>query len=266
MVGIYKITNPKGKIYIGQSKNINNRFDSYKKLYHCSQQRKLYNSLKKYGPENHKFEIIKECNIQDLNKFEIEYILYYNTVNDGLNLTFGGEGGARGEEIEELRRINSMKPILQYDLKGYFIKEYKGAPEAIKEIGKGNPNNINDCARGKYKSAYGYQWLYKNGSILSQIPPYKVKKTGSKWTNERRIKTINSRKNEKRSEEYSKKISKLKEKPIYQYDLRGDLICIFPSFQSFNGSKIIGTSKLRKILNKNIYYKGFKYFNSKINE
>ena len=32
MVGIYKITNPKGQAYIGLSKNIEKRFQSHKKL------------------------------------------------------------------------------------------------------------------------------------------------------------------------------------------------------------------------------------------
>ena len=37
-IGIYKITNPKNKIYIGKSKNIEKRFESYKKIQHCKQQ------------------------------------------------------------------------------------------------------------------------------------------------------------------------------------------------------------------------------------
>ena len=41
MVGIYKITNPSGKIYIGQSVNIDNRISSYKNL-KCKNQTKLY--------------------------------------------------------------------------------------------------------------------------------------------------------------------------------------------------------------------------------
>ena len=49
MQGIYKITNPKGKIYIGQSVNIEKRFSSYKSIRNCHYQIKLFNSLKKYG-------------------------------------------------------------------------------------------------------------------------------------------------------------------------------------------------------------------------
>jgi group I intron endonuclease len=79
IIGIYKITSPSGKIYIGQSINIlktwkhryNNLNDRLKK------QPKIYNSLLKYGPEAHKFEIIEECLIEELDNKESYYKLLY---------------------------------------------------------------------------------------------------------------------------------------------------------------------------------------------
>jgi hypothetical protein len=71
-IGIYKITNPKGKIYVGQSINIEDRWKMYKRL-KCKKQPKLYNSLKKHGPENHLFEIIEECTLEQLTLKEINY-------------------------------------------------------------------------------------------------------------------------------------------------------------------------------------------------
>jgi len=67
MIGIYKITSPTNKIYIGQSTNITDRWKRYYKLNHCRNQIKLYNSLKKHGFKNHIFEIIEECNWEELN-------------------------------------------------------------------------------------------------------------------------------------------------------------------------------------------------------
>lgn len=58
--GIYKITSPSGRIYIGQSEDINRRFHQYKKL-NCKKQWLLYKSFVKYGVDNHIFEIIVEC-------------------------------------------------------------------------------------------------------------------------------------------------------------------------------------------------------------
>ena len=66
MVGIYKITSPSNKVYIGQSIDIEKRFSYYKRL-SCKQQSKVYNSILKYGYENHVFEINKTTLIQKLN-------------------------------------------------------------------------------------------------------------------------------------------------------------------------------------------------------
>lgn len=88
MIGIYKITNPKGKIYIGQSINIENRFKVYKR-YNCKGQSKIYESLKKYKHSNHLFEIVIECNIDQLNELERYYQEYYNVLSkNGLNCQY----------------------------------------------------------------------------------------------------------------------------------------------------------------------------------
>lgn len=87
MIGIYKITSPIGKVYIGQSKKIEQRFKYYKTL-NCKSQHKLYNSLKKYGVDKHKFEVIIECEAGELNEFERYYQDVYSVIGrGGLNIT-----------------------------------------------------------------------------------------------------------------------------------------------------------------------------------
>lgn len=90
-IGIYKITNPKGNIYIGQSKDILKRIYFYKKG-KCKSQAKLFHSLLKYGFDNHLIEIIEECPLEMLNEREIYWIKFYNSFNTehGLNLQSGG--------------------------------------------------------------------------------------------------------------------------------------------------------------------------------
>ena len=96
--GIYKITNPKGAIYIGQSKNVNERLTRYKKLQCCKSQHLLYRSFLKYGINNHSFEIlvIGEYTKDELNKLENGFILKFNSFRQnnklGMNLTSGGNG------------------------------------------------------------------------------------------------------------------------------------------------------------------------------
>lgn len=81
-VGIYKITNPKGKVYIGQSMNIERRFRGYKKLTNCKGQTKLYHSLIKYGTINHTYEIIELCNVEMLNERERYWQEFFNSIKD----------------------------------------------------------------------------------------------------------------------------------------------------------------------------------------
>lgn len=87
MIGIYKITNPKGKIYIGQSINIKRRFKDYKNSLKKSQ-RKIYNSFKKYGYDNHTFEIIEKCLESELNDRERYYQGFFNCIDEGLNCRY----------------------------------------------------------------------------------------------------------------------------------------------------------------------------------
>lgn len=59
IIGIYKITSPTNKVYIGQSININRRFKEYLNILKSKGQTKLYHSFNKYKIENHTFEILE---------------------------------------------------------------------------------------------------------------------------------------------------------------------------------------------------------------
>ena len=84
MIGIYKITSPTGKIYIGQSVDIERRKSEHNKFCHSG---KLRNSFKKHGFENHKFEIKEECSIELLNERERYWQDFYDVLGpNGLNL------------------------------------------------------------------------------------------------------------------------------------------------------------------------------------
>lgn len=90
LIGIYKITSPVGKVYIGQSIDIYKRWGDYQQL-HCIGQRKLYFSLKKYGVESHVFDIITTCNENQLCELERYYQEVYScTGRGGLNLILTG--------------------------------------------------------------------------------------------------------------------------------------------------------------------------------
>ena len=92
---IYKITNKKnGLIYIGCTINsLEQRFSEH--LYRCFKTdytSKLYNSIKQYGVDNFQIELIEECNLGVIYETEKKYVKQYDSYNNGLNSTFGGEG------------------------------------------------------------------------------------------------------------------------------------------------------------------------------
>ncbi len=54
-----------------------------------------------------------------------------------------------------------VKPVLQYDLDGNFIKEFGSQTEAQYIMGKPSSDGVGACCRGNQKSAYGFKWKYK---------------------------------------------------------------------------------------------------------
>lgn len=120
-IGIYKITSPSKRIYIGQSINILGRFDRYKKA-DCKKQIRLHRSLLKHGAEKHKFEILCECKREELNDLEIYYIDLYQSFNHnfGLNLREGGRQAKPSEETKEKMRL---KLIERHKHNKYIVSE-----------------------------------------------------------------------------------------------------------------------------------------------
>jgi len=64
-------------------------------------------------------------------------------------------------EMYENNSKAHCRPVLQYDLKGNFIKEWKSLTDA-NTILNINKSNICSCCNGKYRQSGGYIWRYKN--------------------------------------------------------------------------------------------------------
>jgi len=103
MIGIYKIENPNGNVYIGQTVDYEKRISAYSRN-NCKDQRALYNSLIKYGFENHKVELIKECSIAELSDYERFYQEAYNSVEDGLNCVYVTSSDKTGRVSDDTKR------------------------------------------------------------------------------------------------------------------------------------------------------------------
>ncbi len=104
MIGIYKIISPSGRVYIGQSSNIQKRFSGYRRMKSVDQSR-LHASFLKYGIDNHVFEIIEECEFLDLNKRERFYQDMYEVLGPmGLNCVLTPTDVLPEVKSEETRR------------------------------------------------------------------------------------------------------------------------------------------------------------------
>jgi len=199
MIGIYKITNPKNKIYIGQTINFERRVYQYK-MFNCKEQPKLYNSLKKYGFDNHKIELIYQCDEIDLTFWERYYQELYKTIeNDNLNCFLVTTKDKTGRHSEETKRKMSESAKgkkktaehiakLPQNQKGYKGKksseetklkqslnngkarkvyQYTKDSEFIKEWRNVTEaekaysiNNVSGVALGKLKTCGGFKWSY----------------------------------------------------------------------------------------------------------
>ena len=109
--GIYKITSPSGRVYIGESKDIHKRWKCYKKLKQTKSQPRLYHSILKYGHEEHIFEIIEECDFDDLKCRERHWQDFYDVLNGGLNCKLTNCGEVKQVYSQEMleRMSNSQK-------------------------------------------------------------------------------------------------------------------------------------------------------------
>lgn len=104
-VGIYVITSPASKIYVGQSWTVLDRQEDYR-CHDCKSQRKLYNSLKAYGWSAHKFEAVldftPDVTQEELDWWEQMMIDYHRREGDELlNIREAGSVGKMAEETKE---------------------------------------------------------------------------------------------------------------------------------------------------------------------
>jgi group I intron endonuclease len=107
IIGIYSIVSPSGKVYVGQSVNIKKRWADYRGLWNCSEQFKLYNSLKKYGHENHVFTILEVCDRESIDEREVFCMQKFDCLNKSVGLNIRGGGGNKIHSEETRLKISA---------------------------------------------------------------------------------------------------------------------------------------------------------------
>lgn len=188
MIGIYKITSPSGKVYIGQSVDIKKRWEIHRRLYDLKDYTKLKRSLAKYGVEAHQFDIIEECIKEQLNEREMYWGECYDTLGpNGLNLKLGNAKGKTSEETKEkIRKANTGK---------------KRTEEQVNKLRIPRTEEFKLSLRGKKKPP-----RTKEHSLNLSLS---LKGNG---------------KGKPKPEGFGEMISKVRSKPVIQYTLEGEFI------------------------------------------
>jgi group I intron endonuclease len=133
MIGIYKITSPSKRTYIGQSIDIENRWIKYKNINNSKVQQKLYRSFIKYGIDNHIFEILEECPTDELDNTEIKWINHFKTNKTGLNILEGGGNSRKGvKHTNETKQKMSDSHLGKQDTEQTKNKKSQSAKGKIK--------------------------------------------------------------------------------------------------------------------------------------
>lgn len=116
MVGIYSITSPIGKVYVGQSWNIKKRHYYYTNAHNCREQVGLSRSIAKHGWNNHNVKVLAELpediTQKALDEHEIFCIDQFRAANIAmLNMKDGGSHGRQSaESIRKTQEARKKQP------------------------------------------------------------------------------------------------------------------------------------------------------------
>lgn len=212
---IYKTTFPNGKIYIGQSIYNNEKY--------FGSGVKCFDALKKFGKENCKKEILRECKTQkQLDFFEMFYIKKFNStdINIGYNILPGTSNEfAQGSPM----LIESCRNKLKNTIKNRTLEDRKRISKnisiAVRNFYKKNPNKVLKGIRngmfGKTHSLEFKELISKKTKLFFDKNP-QVKKELS----ENSLKMWKDFKENGRAEEIIKKRSESKKRSILQLNLK----------------------------------------------
>lgn len=158
MVGIYRFYNViTGKSYIGQSIEIERRKHEHElcafrgnektnKQYNCS----FYQALREYGIDSFEFSILEICEEQELNEREIYWVSYYDSCNNGYNMTYGGDRPFKEQDGEKHHNHKLTEKQV------YEIRERYNNHEYVYDVYEDYKEIINKT--GFHKVWNGYTW------------------------------------------------------------------------------------------------------------
>lgn len=124
---IYKITNPNGRQYVGKTYDLRKRINAHK----CASKKHtgiiLLNSIKKYGWDAHKLEVIEEVADELMDEREMFWIselkTYCYDYPGQMNMTKGGEGH-RSTWMHDVERRKKASEKFSGEGNGFYGKKH----------------------------------------------------------------------------------------------------------------------------------------------
>lgn len=196
-IGVYLIRNPKKRVYVGKSINVERRLKQYAKA-DCKSQPKIFRSILKYGWENHEVSTII-CKEENLDECEKYFISWHKTIKYGLNCLPGGVGGKRFTEDQRRRLSESRKGLFCGEKNPMWGKKWS---QASKDSRK--------------------KWLDANKEEIREKS--RKSSSGRVYNEESRNKKSNSLKGHSVSQEVKGKIRNSRSKIVLQFTLEGTFI------------------------------------------
>ncbi len=177
MIGIYKITNlATGKIYVGQSSNIKDRWRAHRARYKnpksIGYDSQLYKDMRIYGLENFEFSVVEECKSDELLDREKYWVKKLDSYEHGYNETEGGRSGV----------VNKIPKDMLHQI----IEELRTTTDGNIQIAK--RYNVSENMISGINT--GYYWPQDDIEypIRKHIPKAKEKKVKSESSNNRKVK------------------------------------------------------------------------------
>lgn len=186
MCGIYKVTNKvNGKIYIGKSVDIKRRWKDHIYESNVSEEKwqnndrgvrtYFHSAIRKHGENNFIWEILEECDEDQLNKKEKYWIKKFgsNDPNIGYNMTIGGDGYSSegGENAPSCKITLEQCNLIKKKLKERWTA--KQIQELVPQISYSAISNIN----------YGISWFDENETY-----PISINNGHRKWSDDEAMK------------------------------------------------------------------------------
>lgn len=254
------------------------------------------NAVVKYGYKNFERTIIKifpDTEEGEKEAFILERIIVNETLlrsKNCYNCAIGGKGGISPD---------LYKKVYQFDLKGNFLRSYKNAREAAKNICLNNEisarSAIKNCCRKITNSAYGFYWSYKkNFETLKSKKTREIAQYTITGRFIRKYKSISEAEetlcinsidqairkkwlcggfqwryyiNDDNIESYESIFTKNKNKKINMFDKNGNLLKTYSSVTECAEKEKLSVSQINRVLKNIIHtHKGFKFKYSQVED